>query len=115
MVASQFELQQDSIRAEDVLAFDWRALTALGVSWEEARSIATTLIVKQFMGMYWRRLLRSDVPAKEARRIARAIAKFDLLDLPPTAQQRVLIQRYCPAVCRSGLWRCNLLLQSRPE
>lgn len=113
MIGSQCELQQDVLKAESVLAFDWRKLTALGVSWEEARSIATTLITKQFMLRYWRRLVRAGVPVDDARRIARAVAKFDLMELPPTVQQQALIQRYCPTVCRAGLWRAELLLQSR--
>lgn len=113
MIGSHCEPQQDVLRAESVLAFDWRELTALGVSWEEARSIATTLIAKQFMLMYWRRLIRAGVPIDDARRIARAVAKFDLMDRVPTFRQQNLIQHYCPAVCRSGLWRAKLLLQSR--
>lgn len=110
---SHCELQQDNLKAENVLAFDWRELTSLGVSWEEARSIATTLIAKQFMLRYWRRLVRTGVPADDARRIARAIAKFDVMELAPTLQQQALIRYYCPAVCRAGLWRVALLLQSR--
>lgn len=110
---SHCELQPDTLKAESVLAFDWRELTALGVSWEEARLIATTLITKQFMLRYWRRLVRAGVPIDDARRIARAVAKFDVMELAPTSQQQTLIQYYCPAVCRSGLWRAGLLLQSR--
>jgi hypothetical protein len=113
MIGNPCELQQDALKAETVLAFDWRELTALGISWEEARSIATTLITKQLMLRYWRRLLRADVPIDDARRIARAIAKFDQMELAPTLQQQTLIRHYCPAVCRAGLWRAGLLLQSR--
>jgi hypothetical protein len=113
MIGSHCELPQTALKAENVLAFDWRELTALGVSWEEARSIATTLITKQFMLRYWRQLIRTGVPIDDARRIARAVAKFDWMGLFPTLQQQVLIQYYCPAVCRAGLWRAELLLQSR--
>jgi hypothetical protein len=105
---------QDAIRAESVLAFNWRKLIALGVSQEDARSIATTLIIKQLIVTYWRRLVGSGVPIDNARRIARAIAKYDVLDTLPTQQQQQLIRHYCPILCRTGLWRAQLLLHSRP-
>lgn len=114
MIASPDELQpQDSIKAERILAFNWRQLTALGLSWEDARVMAKTLVAKRLMCLYWRRLRRVGVSADDARRIARAVAKFDAMDLPPTLQQQQLIHRYCPAVCRCGLWRADLLLASR--
>lgn len=113
MFERPFGLHQDSVRAEAVLSFNWRELTTLGVSWEEARSIATTLVTKRFMVVYWRRLLRAGVPVDDARRIARTVAKYDLMDILPTLAQQTLIQQYCPVVCRCGLWRADLLLRSR--
>lgn len=104
---------QDIIKAERILAFNWRELTALGVSWEEARSIAMTLITKRLMGLYWRRLTKAGVSIDDARRIARAVAKYDVMEVSPTLQQQQLIQQYCPEICRARLWRANLLLFSR--
>lgn len=101
---------KDRIRAESVLSFNWRTLTDLGVSPEEAHSIATTLIAKRVMVVYWHRLTRVDVPTVEARRIARAIAKYDIMGIQPATYYQALIHRYCPAVCRAGLWRMELLL-----
>jgi hypothetical protein len=101
---------KDRIKAESLLAFNWRTLTDLGVSWEDAQSIATTLIAKRVMVVYWQRLIRVDVPAVEARRIARAIAKYDIMGMHPPVAYQALIRRYCPAVCRAGLWRVELLL-----
>lgn len=83
---------------------------ALGVSQEEARAIATMLITKRLMFTYWRRLVGNGVPIDQARKIARAVAKYDVMDAAPTLQQQELIQRYCPAICRTGLWRAGLLL-----
>lgn len=104
------KLPPDRIKAESILAFNWRTLIDLGVSWDEAHSIATTLIAKRVMVVYWQRLLRSNVPPDEARRIARAVAKYDIMGLHPPAYYQQLIHRYCPAVCRAGLWRVELLL-----
>lgn len=105
---------RDAIKAESLLPFNWRSLTALGVSWEEARSIAITLVTQRLMAAYWQRLVGVRVPIDDARRIARAVAKYDVMELPPTLQQQQLIQRYCSIVCRTGLWRADLLLRSRP-
>lgn len=106
------KLVSEKLTAEKLLAFDWRELTVLGISWEEARSIATKLIAKRLMLIYWKRLIGTGVPLVEARRIARAIAKFDTAQIPPSPYQQTLIQQYCPAVCRAALWRVEMLLPS---
>ena len=102
--------QPKSLTIETVLEFDWHKLTALGVSAEDAQTIAQTLAIKKIMFLYWRRLLKSGAPFDDARRIARAIAKYDTAKILPTAQQQQLITQYCPFVCRAGLWRAELLL-----
>ena len=99
-----------SLTVESVLEFDWHKLTALGVSVDDAQAIAQTLALKKIMFLYWRRLLKAGAPFDDARRIARAIAKYDTAKTLPTARQRQLITQYCPFVCRSGLWRAELLL-----
>jgi hypothetical protein len=99
-----------SLSVESVLEFDWHKLIALGVSADDAQTIAQTLATKKIMFLYWRRLLKCGVPIDNARRIARAIAKYDTAKTLPTPQQRQLITQYCPFVCRSGLWRAELLL-----
>lgn len=106
-------LPQAFINAENVLAFDWRDLTALGVAPEDARSIAMTLITKQLMATYWQTLRKEGVPSLEAKRIARAIAKYDVMETSPRTYQRELIRHYCPAICRAGLWRRELLLKAK--
>lgn len=104
---------QTPIKGEQLLAFDWRELTALGVTPEEARSIATTLIAKRLMLIYWQRLHRAGIPYKDSKKIARAVAKYDVMEMLPSARQQTLIGRYCPIVCRVGLWRRELLLTRR--
>lgn len=93
--------------------FDWRKLTALGLSLEDAETIAQTLALKKMMLAYWRRLLRVGIPPDDARRIARAIAKYDAMKVFSTHRQQELIAQYCARVCRAGLWRADLLLFSR--
>ena len=100
------------LSTDSVLEFDWHKLTALGLSTEDAQMVAQTLVIKKVMFLYWRRLLRSGAPLDDARRIARAIAKYDTAKILPTAQQQQLIVHYCPFVCRSGLWRAELLLNA---
>jgi hypothetical protein len=89
---------------------DWKKLATLGVDPTEAQSIAQVLMTKQLMGTYWRKLIQAGVPKDDAKRIARAIAKYDVSRRPPRSYQRSLIQHYCPFVCRCGLWRSALLL-----
>ncbi|HEY9638953.1 MAG TPA: hypothetical protein V6C57_00635 [Coleofasciculaceae cyanobacterium] len=102
-----------TFKPEAVLEFDWRKLTALGVSLADAEAIAQTLVLKKVMSAYWRKLMRAGIPMDDARRIARAIAKYDAAGILPTAQQQLLVSQYCPFVCRAGLWRAELLLASR--
>jgi hypothetical protein len=113
MISISCKPQQERLKAESILSFDWRTLTELGVSSEEARSIAQHLILRRLMSVYWQRLLNVGVPRDNARRIARSVAKFDVIEQLPTSQQQSLIRQYCPAVCRAGLWRAELLLRSR--
>ena len=92
------------------LTFDWKKLVTLGVDPTDAETIAQVLKTKHLMRVYWRKLTRAGVPKDDARRIARAIAKYDVNRRPPRSHQRLLIQQYCPFVCRCGLWRSALLL-----
>lgn len=59
---------------------------------------------------YWQKLIREGVPKDEARKIAVAIAKFDVLDRVPSSEQKQLISQFSPSVCRAQLWRSHLLL-----
>ena len=59
---------------------------------------------------YWQKLVREGVPRDEARAIATAIAKFDLLDRVPSAEQKQLISQFSRFVCRAQLWRSHLLM-----
>jgi hypothetical protein len=102
-----------NLPAEELLAFNWRDLTALGITQAEAQSIAARLIVRRLMLAYWRRLLKAGVTLDNARRLARTIAKYDVMQILPTPQQQALLCQHCPAICRSRLWRAEMLLQSR--
>jgi hypothetical protein len=59
---------------------------------------------------YWQKLVREGVPKDEARKIAGAIAKFDLFQRSPSTEQKQLISQFSRFVCRAQLWRCELLL-----
>jgi hypothetical protein len=61
---------------------------------------------------YWQTLVREGVPRDEARALATAIAKFDLLGRSPSPEQKRLISQFSPILCRTQLWRSNLLLQN---
>lgn len=61
---------------------------------------------------YWRRLIEAGVPIDAANAIAWAIARYDAAKRIPSAQQKALLCRYCPLICRAGLWRSHLLLES---
>lgn len=113
MVESSDDLRLAPIKAEETLAFNWRNLIALGVSLEEARSIATALIAKRLLFIYYHRLTKAGVAIDNAHKIARAVAKYDMMEILPTLEQQALIQQHCPEVCRSGLWRADLLLRYR--
>lgn len=97
----------------NLLHFDAHKLVRLGISLEEANAIVRLLLTKQTMLQYWRRLAKAGIPKDDARRIARAIAKYDVSYTQPDNQQQQLIRYYCPIVCRCGLWRSALLLGSR--
>lgn len=62
---------------------------------------------------YWRKLLKAGVNLDTARRLARSIAKYDVMQLLPTSSQQDLLRQHCPAICRTGLWRVEMLLQAR--
>ncbi|MGD1941747.1 MAG: hypothetical protein ACFB0G_10580 [Leptolyngbyaceae cyanobacterium] len=59
---------------------------------------------------YWQKLVREGVPKDEARKIASAIAKFELFDKPPSPDQKQLISRFSAFICRAQLWRSDLLI-----
>jgi hypothetical protein len=113
MTETNLQVHQPPFETEQLLEFDWRKLTALGVSLEDAKTIAQTLVIKKIMLCYWRKLMRVGVPMDDARRIARAIAKYDTVRVLPTQRQQALICQYCPLVCRSNLWRRELLLTAK--
>lgn len=106
----QSTLIEEPRYVREFLPFDWRKLTELGISLEDARKIAQNLVLKKMMLCYWRKLRRVGIPADDARRLARAIVKFDALRQSPSRNQQCLISKYCSQVCRVGLWRSNLLL-----
>lgn len=58
---------------------------------------------------YWQQLCQAGIPSTEARRIAAAIAKFEVAQRPPAPDQAHLIGRYSALICRAQLWRRNLL------
>ncbi|MGG6292894.1 hypothetical protein ACQ4M4_00605 [Leptolyngbya sp. AN02str] len=61
---------------------------------------------------YWRQLIEAGIPIDAANAIAWAIARYDAARRIPNAYQKALINRYCPLVCRAGLWRSQLLLDA---
>jgi hypothetical protein len=58
---------------------------------------------------YWQQLCQVGIPSSEARRIAAAIAKFEVAQRPPAPDQAHLIGRYSVLICRARLWRRDLL------
>jgi hypothetical protein len=66
--------------------------------------------VKRLGVQYWQQLCRVGVPLTDARKMAAAIAKYDIAQRPITPDERYLIIRYSPFVCRAQLWRGNMLL-----
>ena len=60
--------------------------------------------------LYCYKLMQQGIPYSEARSIASAIAKFDVLQRDPSAKQKQLIMKNSARVCRAHLWRSNLLL-----
>ena len=66
--------------------------------------------VKKIGILYWQKLMRVGVPQGEARSIAAAIAKFDAANRLPNPDQKQLIVKYSPLICRAHLWRTDILL-----
>lgn len=66
--------------------------------------------IKKVGVRYWQKLWQTGIPPLEARKIAAAIAKFDIAHRPPSLEQKQLITRYSPLICRAQLWRKDLLL-----
>ncbi|MBD2256477.1 hypothetical protein [Pseudanabaena sp. FACHB-2040] len=58
---------------------------------------------------YWQQLYQAGIPKDDARKIAAAIAKFDVAQRPPAPDQAQLIECYSPLICRARLWRRDLL------
>ncbi|HEY9877646.1 MAG TPA: hypothetical protein V6D29_04275 [Leptolyngbyaceae cyanobacterium] len=71
--------------------------------------------VKRIGMQYWQQLRQVGVPALPAGKIAAAIAKFDIARRRPTLEQKQLITRYSPLICRAQLWRRDLLLPYLPQ
>ncbi|MBW4468491.1 MAG: hypothetical protein KME07_23950 [Pegethrix bostrychoides GSE-TBD4-15B] len=102
--------------AEQLAALDWHNLNTLAVPMPEedaATQMSAQILAKQLMAVYWRRLLKAGVTPDPARRLARLIAKYDAMRQLPTVQQQDLLRQHCPPICRSGLWRVEMLLQAR--
>lgn len=72
--------------------------------------IDTADAFKKLGTTYWQKLVREGVPKHEAHDIAAAIAKFDLFERLPSADQKRLISRFSSYVCRAQLWRSHLLM-----
>ena len=66
--------------------------------------------VKKIGILYWQKLIQVGVPQLEARRIAAAIAKYDAANRIPNPDQKQLIVKYSPLICRAHLWRSDILL-----
>ena len=68
------------------------------------------LQIKQVGSSYWQQLMHIGIPKQEARSIAVAIAKYDIVQCQPQGIQKQLISHYSAFVCRANLWRAGLLL-----
>ena len=68
------------------------------------------LKVKHIGSTYWQRLMQIGIPRQDARTIAVAIARYDVMQSHPRDGQRQLISHYSAFVCRAKLWRAGLLL-----
>lgn len=66
--------------------------------------------VKKIGVCYWQKLIQIGVPRREARNIAAAIAKYDAANRIPNPEQKQLIAKYSPLICRAHLWRTDMLL-----
>lgn len=66
--------------------------------------------IKEIGAAYWQQLIQIGVPKQDARAIAVAIAKYDVIQSHPRDMQKQLICHYSAFVCRAKLWRAGLLL-----
>lgn len=65
--------------------------------------------IKRIGVAYWQLLVKAGIPKTDARQIAAAIAKFDIVQRPPSWEQKQLISQFSPLICRAKLWRTHLL------
>ena len=65
----------------------------------------------QLRDIYWRKLTAVDIPSRDAKQIANAIALYDLHQTPPTDEQKLLVGTYCVAMSEANLWRLDLMLR----
>ncbi|NEP62816.1 MAG: hypothetical protein F6K31_38855 [Symploca sp. SIO2G7] len=68
------------------------------------------LKVKHIGSTYWQQLIQIGIPKQDARTIAVAIAKYDVMQCRPRDLQKQLICHYSAFVCRAKLWRAGLLV-----
>ncbi|MEB3359941.1 MAG: hypothetical protein VKK04_24660 [Synechococcales bacterium] len=94
----------------DSAKLDCKALLALGVSPDDARMIMEILEISNLAKQYRHQLYRQGVVKEDARRLAKAIAQYDVVGKIPTPPYQNLIRHYCSTICRLGLWRSQLLL-----
>jgi hypothetical protein len=73
-------------------------------------SSPSLVLARKLAVIYWKRLIQFGIPMDDAVHIAIAIARYDVASKRPRSRQRVLIDRYCPLVCRAELWRPGLLI-----
>ena len=76
----------------------------------ELSRIQLNAYVKKIGVIYWQKLIQVGVPRGEARSIAAAIAKYDAANRLPNSEQKQLIAKYSPLICRAHLWRTDMLL-----
>ncbi|GAB4442781.1 MAG: hypothetical protein D6742_19695 [Cyanobacteria bacterium J069] len=69
-------------------------------------------LTREIKPTYWRKLVEAGVPIDAADAIAWAIARYDTARRRPPSSQQALIRQYCAFVCRAGLWRSQLLVNS---
>jgi hypothetical protein len=69
--------------------------------------------VREITPVYWRRLIETGMPLQTANVVAWAIARYDVGRKLPEPMECKLIKRYSRFICRAGLWRSQLLLQSK--
>jgi len=69
-------------------------------------------LTREIKPTYWRKLIEAGVPIDAADAIAWAIARYNTARRQPPSSQQALIRQYCAFVCRAGLWRSQLLVNS---